>query len=170
MSVLKQPRRKNLPHAERREQILQSALRAFTRTGYDGTHVEHIVKEAGVGRGTFYLHFKSKHEVFEALVDRMLAIFLASRPLDAEPDVRTVEDAEQLLRRSYTAVLTTFHEHRHLAHLLFDEAAGRGSRFMGQVVQTLIAMPGAQRALASEQVSSRFLKVALSRVKDPTGG
>jgi len=61
-------------------------------------------------------------------------------------------------------------ERGRLGHLLFDEAAGRGSRFMSQVVQTLIAMPGAQRALASEQVSSRFLKVALSRVRDPSGG
>ena len=61
-------------------------------------------------------------------------------------------------------------ERGRLGNLLFDEGAGFGSRFLGQAFQTLLQMPGAQRALASEQVSSLFLKQALARVKDPAGG
>ncbi|MHC5011695.1 MAG: TetR/AcrR family transcriptional regulator [Planctomycetota bacterium] len=125
MSVLKTGRRRqNLPKGERRERLLDAALKAFVRTGYHGTHVEQIVKEAGVARGTFYLHFKSKHDVFETLVDRMLAIFLDARPLEPEPEINSLEDAETVLRRSYGAVLSTFREHRKLARLLFDEAVG----------------------------------------------
>lgn len=116
--------RRNLKREERREQILEAALEAFSRGGYHGTHVEHIVKEAGVARGTFYLHFKSKHEVFEALVDRVLAVFLDVRPED-EPEVLTsVGEAEEVLRQSYRVVLGAFYRHRKLVRLLFDEAIG----------------------------------------------
>ncbi|MBI2901365.1 MAG: 4Fe-4S dicluster domain-containing protein [Planctomycetes bacterium] len=57
-----------------------------------------------------------------------------------------------------------------LPHLLFDEGEGRGSRFLNRVLQALAALPPAQKALASEQVRSRFVRYALGTVKDPTGG
>lgn len=56
-----------------------------------------------------------------------------------------------------------------LPHLLFDEGAGRGSRFLNQALQLLNRMPASQRLLASEQVKSRFVRQALSSIKDPTG-
>ncbi len=58
-------------------------------------------------------------------------------------------------------------ERGHLAQLLFDEGAGRGSRFMSQAVRTLVSLPGAQRMLASEQVTSRFLRAILRNTPDP---
>ena len=133
MSVRKPARRRNLSQADRREQLLDAALSAFTEGGYDATHVEHVVKAAGVSRGTFYLHFKSKHEVFEALVDRMLALFLTARPLEALPEIQTFEDAEQALRTSYRTVFEVFHEHRRLARLLFDEAIGINKGFRAKL-------------------------------------
>jgi ferredoxin len=54
-------------------------------------------------------------------------------------------------------------ERGHLAQLLFDEGAGRGSRFLSQAFRTLTRLPGAQRVLASEQVTSRFLRAALGK-------
>ncbi len=61
-------------------------------------------------------------------------------------------------------------ERGHLAEILFDGGAGRGSRFFGAVLKTLLALPLAQRLLASEQVKSRFVRAALARIQDPTGG
>jgi AcrR family transcriptional regulator len=121
--------RRNLKREERREQILQAALRAFSRGGYHGTHVAAILEEAGIARGTFYLHFESKHAVFDALVDRTLGILLDVRPEGEEPSVRRRADAEQILRMSYATVLTTIHQHRALMRLLFDEAVGLDKGF-----------------------------------------
>ncbi len=56
-----------------------------------------------------------------------------------------------------------------LAHLLFDEGASRGSRFLNHMVQGICALPRVERALASEQLRSRFVRAALSLVADPTG-
>ena len=109
----------------RREQILDAALHAFERGGYHATHIDDVIREAGIARGTFYLHFDGKHSVFAALVDRMLATFLAARPTEAALDaVRTASDAAAYLRESYGIVFRTFRRHRRLCRLWLEEAVG----------------------------------------------
>ena len=58
---------------KRLQQILDSSLRAFARDGYENTSVSGLVKEAQVSRGTFYLYFNSKKEIFDALIDRFMS-------------------------------------------------------------------------------------------------
>ena len=118
-----------MPKAERKEQILQAALKVFGKGGYHGTHVDHVIREAGVARGTFYLYFQSKHDVFAALVDRMLTIFLDARPPIPEPEIHAPADAEVVLTHSYRVLFETFRRHRHLCRLLFDEAVGLDKGF-----------------------------------------
>lgn len=57
---------------KREQQILKAALKVFARQGYPKTNVSDLVKEAGVSRGTFYLYFKSKKDIFARLVDRFM--------------------------------------------------------------------------------------------------
>ena len=58
-------------------------------------------------------------------------------------------------------------ERGRLADLLFDEGRSRGFRFLNRAVRALTALPGAQRALATEQVRSRFVRYALAQVHLP---
>jgi Pyruvate/2-oxoacid:ferredoxin oxidoreductase delta subunit len=67
------------------------------------------------------------------------------------------------IERSLRSVI----ENGRLGYFLFDEGAGRGHKFLNRVCRTLNDLPGAQKVLASEQVSSRFLKAVLSGVRDP---
>src|SRR5689334_5481548 len=53
---------------ERQQQILSAAASVIIRLGYDKTTMRDIADEAGVSRGTVYLYFKGKEELFEALV------------------------------------------------------------------------------------------------------
>jgi AcrR family transcriptional regulator len=55
---------------ERQQQILDAAVAQIIRHGYDKTTMGDIADEAGVSRGTVYLYFKGKDELFEALVYR----------------------------------------------------------------------------------------------------
>jgi|SRR5579872_2722719 len=48
----------------RRETILEAALKAFSRSGYDGTSVDAIAAEASIAKGTVYLYFESKAEIY----------------------------------------------------------------------------------------------------------
>jgi len=55
-------------------------------------------------------------------------------------------------------------ERGRLPHLLFDAGASRGSRFLNGLVRALCALPPVEKALASEQVRSRFIRYALRNV------
>jgi AcrR family transcriptional regulator len=67
----------------RRDAILDAALRAFGQYGYRRTSMDDIAREAGIGKGTIYLSFAGKDEVFQALgqalSERMLAGAEAAR-------------------------------------------------------------------------------------------
>ena len=63
------PRRKEAS-AIRRSAILDAARTVFARQGYDRTVVEDIAAQAGIGKGTLYLYFPSKEQIyFAALVE-----------------------------------------------------------------------------------------------------
>jgi len=49
---------------DKRESILEQAIRAFAEFGFRGTDVQVIADRAGVGKGTVYRHFGTKEELF----------------------------------------------------------------------------------------------------------
>jgi len=53
-----------------REQIVAAACRVFARYGIDKTSVTDVVREARVGRATFYKFFGNKEAVFAAVIER----------------------------------------------------------------------------------------------------
>ena len=54
---------------EVREQIVQSARQVFARYGYKKTALDDISREARKGKSTIYYYFKSKDEIFKAVID-----------------------------------------------------------------------------------------------------
>jgi AcrR family transcriptional regulator len=56
--------------AERREQILDAALRLWMRNGFEATTVDAVAREAGIAKGTIYLYFPTKEAILEAIVQR----------------------------------------------------------------------------------------------------
>ena len=55
--------------AQRREQILDGARRAFARHGYAGTTVARLEAETGLSRGAIFSYYPHKLDVFLALVE-----------------------------------------------------------------------------------------------------
>ena len=53
----------------KRRQIMEGASRAFLAQGFDAASMGAIAKEAGVSKGTLYVYFDSKEELFEAIVE-----------------------------------------------------------------------------------------------------
>lgn len=60
---------------EREDRILDAALRLIVHYGYDKTTVSDIAEAANVSKGAIYLHWKSKDELFEALLVREVKRF-----------------------------------------------------------------------------------------------
>ena len=53
-----------------KEKIVDAALIAFTKYGYDRTRMDDIADAAKVSKGKLYLYFKSKEELFYAISER----------------------------------------------------------------------------------------------------
>ena len=51
---------------------MESAIKLFSNRGYNKASVDDICEEAGISKGAFYHHFKSKQELFLALLDGWL--------------------------------------------------------------------------------------------------
>ena len=68
-------RRRYLPSAERKREILDAALIEFSDRGYTATTIETIATRAGLSKTGIYAHYKSKEEVFEDLLMTVLSGF-----------------------------------------------------------------------------------------------
>jgi AcrR family transcriptional regulator len=54
----------------REERILDAATTLLVRWGYRKTTIDDVAREAGVGKGTIYLHWKDKNDLFRAAIWR----------------------------------------------------------------------------------------------------
>jgi AcrR family transcriptional regulator len=54
---------------DKKDALLQAAWKLIRHYGYNKTTIDDIAREAGVGKGTVYLHFRSKTEIMLALTD-----------------------------------------------------------------------------------------------------
>jgi len=79
----------------------------------------------------------------------------------------------QIPRNSVEKALRQALERGRLPHLLIDQGKGRGFRFLNKALQILTALPPVEKALANQQLQSRFVNYFLQRkVKGfrPKGG
>ena len=53
-------------------EILEAALDCFAERGFAATRLEDVAARAGVTKGTAYLYFKNKEELFKAVVSRYI--------------------------------------------------------------------------------------------------
>ncbi len=53
---------------DRPQEITEAALTAFAEKGYAATRVDDVAKRAGVSKGLLYLYFKTKEDLFKAVI------------------------------------------------------------------------------------------------------
>lgn len=51
-----------------RQRILRSARKLFNREGYEGVSIDQVMAEAGLTRGAFYFHFRSKAQLYSEAI------------------------------------------------------------------------------------------------------
>lgn len=75
-------------HSRRKEarpgELLDAALDLFVEKGYAATRVEEVATRAGVSKGTLFLYFPSKQDLFKAVVRQNLAGRFAEWDLELE--------------------------------------------------------------------------------------
>lgn len=70
---------------QRRDRIVEAAMRSFAEHGFRGAHVEDIARDVGVAKGTVFLDFGSKEGLFLAAYQR--AVRMLPAWLDAPADI-----------------------------------------------------------------------------------
>jgi AcrR family transcriptional regulator len=77
-----------------RERLIAAGIDLFGRQGYEATSIGAILEATGLARGAFYHHFASKTELFDAVLDRVIA-HMADRSAQA---ARKFDDPVDTLR------------------------------------------------------------------------
>lgn len=89
---------------ERAQRILDVAAALILRWGYNKTTIDDIARQAGVAKGTIYLHWKTREELFGALMqrERLALTEEVQRRVAADPAGATLR---AMLRHSALALL-----------------------------------------------------------------
>lgn len=117
--------------AETRSAILRAAQALFAAKGFFETTVADVVKAAGVSRGTFYLYFKDRGDVFATLLSQAVdEMFLLSASRQTGSRRERIESANR-------AYLETFRRHR-----AFMRSALQVATFDPRVAEALSALRG----------------------------
>lgn len=100
---------------ERRNEILDAAEELFGTKGFENTSTGDILDKIGIARGTLYYHFKSKEDILDAMINRMIE--------------RMMEAAGKIVRDKELPVL----ERLTRAILALNVDTGLGNEVMEQV-------------------------------------
>ena len=69
-----------------RKCILDSAIKLFSKKGYEQTSIEELAKEAGIGKGTVYSYFQTKRDIVKAFCDDQLEYTRSELAANTNPD------------------------------------------------------------------------------------
>ena len=153
---------------ETRDKLLRTARSIFEQEGYDATSISSIVEAAQVSRGTFYLYFQSKEDIF-----RMLAESIQGSLVDLQGLPRRLGPRE-VVERSISTFMVFYRENARMMAVLEQVAtydpsfrslrrdmrrsvADRAVRFIADLQQ---------KGLVDADVDARIAGIALTGMID----
>jgi AcrR family transcriptional regulator len=133
----------------RRAVILDAALRVFGQYGYRRSSMDDIARETGIAKGTIYLSFASKEEVFQALSQRLAQRMLAGAEAARHRPGTTADKLAAMHAAWFGTYADTISRSPHAAELLdakhrlsadlVSDSASRYRRLVRDVVAEAVA-------------------------------
>ena len=132
----------------RRQAILEAALAVFTAEGFAAAKLDHVAEKAGVAKGTIYLHFKDKQDLFEQMVREAVSpVIVRLEALAQLPDLPVDMILQGMFNLFRTEVLGT--QRKDLLRLVLTEGprfpaigafyhrevVSRGLKLMGELLE-----------------------------------
>ena len=140
----------------RRAVILDAALQVFGQYGFRRTSMDDIAREAQIGKGTIYLSFASKDEVFQALSQRLAQQMLAGAEAASRRPATTADKLAAMHAAWFGTYADTIRRSPHAAELLdakhrlsADLASGAANRYK-RLVRDVLAEAAAAGELDLE--------------------
>ena len=92
-----------------KERILAAALDMFSQNGYAGTNIRELTASLGLVKSGLYKHFESKEEIWNSLLDEMIAYY--AKHFGSPEHLPPVPDSlEELTRLTMHMVNITVHD------------------------------------------------------------
>ncbi|WP_445614263.1 TetR/AcrR family transcriptional regulator [Geobacillus sp. YF-1] len=123
MEIINQKRKK--------EEIIEVAAREFAEKGYDGANINEIAIMAGIGKGTIYLYFKTKKDLYletiRAIVDRFneMSEQIVSMDLNPFEKLKLVIETFFQLERESIFYLKLWSRHQFQHNPVFPEEVSK---------------------------------------------
>ncbi len=149
---------KRVPRAQREQQMLDAAVKVFSRSGYHAASMDEIAEECDVSKPMLYLYLGSKEELFAACIRREADRLIARFAQAADP---SLDPGEQLFR-GLTAFFAFVADHRDSWIVLYQQARAQG--------EPVVAEVAAARAEVSSAVTALLRRAIREGVDDDVPG
>jgi AcrR family transcriptional regulator len=164
--------------SRKRRQIIDGACKIFLERGFDAASMGEIARAAGVSKGTLYVYFKSKEELFEAIVEEQSG-FQGERIFSFDPDDHDVEAALTRLGHEFVrfmcrpggisplrTVIAIADRMPELGSRFYQFGPGRGIASLKHYLE-MQAAAGVLKPHDSEVVAAQFIDSCLSLTFKP---
>ena len=140
---------------ERKKMVVRCAKSVFSQKGYYQASIADIIQRAGIARGTFYLYFRSKRDVFNSILDE-LATDLEGviKRIDLDPSVPLLEQMRSLLR----SVIMLALEDPDMTQIVLSRAGGLDSEFNSKLREFYKTVLGAIESSLQHGIERGFVR------------
>ena len=144
----------NQQKENKRQLIINAALRVFSAEGYHKTRMESIAEVAGIGKGTLYEYFASKLDLFKAMIENSYNIYYQKV---FEQEMQHDNSLDKQIYELFHAHIGFCQQHWELANILFKEQHSMGEEFKSwmrdiHVQQRQEIVAAIQLAIAAKQI------------------
>ncbi len=130
----------------KRDRIFRNAAAEFARHGYHKANVNSIARRAGIGKGSIYLYFADKRDLYYSTFLEASRIQNEVFDLIEAMDLEPIERIEKVFEES----LSAFARYRNMFKMYFDLSVSGDEKFPSSLARTL------------ESRSAEFFKKVLS--------
>lgn len=141
--------------------ILKTALDLFSKHGYAGASIRQIAREVGVRESAIYNHYKSKEEIFFAILKEFKSKSIGKEVLN-EDLLDDLSNPEKFLKNFTKRLIDQWskpQERKFLRLLLMEQFTKIGSRELS-VSDYLIELRSICKMIFSEMIKSGIIKSA----------
>ncbi len=166
---------KKMKGEQRKNQILDCSKKIFSEKGYYETYVEEIIREARVGKGTFYRYFKNKEDLFISLLIKFLQEWETVASID--PSEIELDNINEMFKLVIKKSFKFFEQNEDLCNIYLRIGPGLNKifepylvsfekRMLNYIIRYLeegarlgITKPGLDIELAANMAGGAFLRV-----------
>jgi AcrR family transcriptional regulator len=149
---------------ETRETLVLAAFELFAQKGYRGTSVRDLASAAGVTTGAFYSNFRSKRDIYIAIIDKITGTVQVIVDETAREIIEVMKKRGnahmdyELLRRPIHRLLEEAERHQSLMHILRREGLGHDPDFQMDIDRVWERFVAAAKAALDMYVNAGFAK------------